>query len=134
MVAEARGALKRGRTDERVLRERAELRLVVSDPGTITVSVHDGAAVLEGAVLEGEVDALRSAVARVRGVRSVEDRLERHVAPARSSGYRTDPVAWVLASSSSRSAGLRPPDARGCGRRHRRDERPCASSAPDGAA
>jgi hypothetical protein len=93
VVAEARGALKRGSTDERVLRERirAELGLVVSYPGAITVSVHEGAAVLEGAVLEGEADAMRSAVARVRGVRSVEDRLERHVAPAPELGLQGGP-------------------------------------------
>jgi hypothetical protein len=81
---------------------------------------------------EGEADALWSAVARVRGVRSVEDHLERHVAPAPELGLQGGPVAWALASSSSRSAGPGRPGARGCGRRHRRGERPAPAQPPIG--
>ena len=62
-------------------RVRAALGRVCSHASAIEVKVTDGRATLTGAVLEREhVPVIRTA-ARVRGVRSVEDWLERHISP-----------------------------------------------------
>jgi len=59
-------------------RVRAELGRIVSHPGSVEVMVDQGCVVLSGPVLSDEVSSLLSGVAKVRGVRDVEDRLERH--------------------------------------------------------
>jgi CBS domain-containing protein len=71
-------------------RVRAALGRVCSRASAIEVSVLDGRATLCGAILEREhVPVIRTA-ARVRGVRSVEDRMDRHVTPEGSYALRHD--------------------------------------------
>ena len=60
-------------------RVRAALGRVCSRASAIEVVVADGRATLGGPVLEREYVPVMRTAARVRGVRSVEDRLERHV-------------------------------------------------------
>lgn len=63
-------------------RVRAELGRVVSHPRAIDVSMlHEGCVRLSGPILSSEADTLLAAIARVRGVATVEDDLERHDTP-----------------------------------------------------
>ncbi len=83
-TATLRVMLDQSRPDARKLieRVRAELGWVVSHPRAIDVSVlHDGCVGLTGPVLTSEADAALAAIARVRGVATVEDNLERHDTP-----------------------------------------------------
>ncbi len=57
-------------------RLRSELGRVTSHPGAITVSCDDGIVELTGLILEDELPAVLARVAKVRGVRGVENRLE----------------------------------------------------------
>lgn len=61
-----------------VARVRAALGHVVSHPKAIAVTCRQGRVGLSGPILSDEVDDLIAAVAHVRGVQSVEDRLEPH--------------------------------------------------------
>lgn len=71
-------------------RVRAAMGRVCSRASAIEVGVADGCATLTGPILQREyVPVLRTA-ARVRGVRSVEDRLDRYVAPDESFALRHD--------------------------------------------
>jgi len=79
--ASIRHVLDRSTPERRKLIERvhAELGRRVSQPRAIDVSVpHEGCVCLSGPVLEDEADAALAAVVGVRGVRRVEDNLERH--------------------------------------------------------
>lgn len=81
VAAKTRHLLKREKeVPDSVLhaRVRAQLGRFVSHPGSIHVSAQDGHVTLSGPVLAREVDRLLSRVSRVRGVRSVENRLEIH--------------------------------------------------------
>ena len=81
LVSGARKLFSRGAADEDVLVERVRSRIghAVSHPHAITVrSAGPGRVVLEGPVLERELNALLSAVSSVRGVRHVENRLAAH--------------------------------------------------------
>jgi hypothetical protein len=60
-------------------RVRAELGRVSAHPRAICVSAQDGTVTLSGDVLESEGGAVSRAVRRVRGVKEVVDRMERHV-------------------------------------------------------
>jgi hyperosmotically inducible protein len=64
-------------TDD-VLKERVRSALghVVSQPSAVDVELEDGRVVLSGALEESEADRLLAKVARVRGVKSVQNRLE----------------------------------------------------------
>lgn len=83
VVAEVRSRLQPDAGDDDTLRERvrAELGRVVSHPGAIEVWVESGRVTLSGPVLADEVDRLISRVRSVRGVESVENRLEVHESP-----------------------------------------------------
>ena len=71
-------------------RVRAALGRVCSRASAIEVSVADGRATLAGPILEREhVPVIRTA-SRIRGVRSVEDRMERHVSSDEVSALRHD--------------------------------------------
>lgn len=59
-------------------RVRAALGRAVSHPSAIEVEVRGGCAILSGQVLERETRELMRRVGRVAGVKSVDDRLERH--------------------------------------------------------
>jgi hypothetical protein len=78
-LARARGALRRRPVDDDVLveRVRAKLGRVVSHPHAIAVNASDGQVRLRGPILYSEFPRLMRSVARVRGVRGVEDALER---------------------------------------------------------
>ncbi len=76
-----RSALRHEVVEADVLAERVRARLgrLVRHPHLIAVTVRDGEIILEGAVLDGEVDALLAGVVEVRGVRgTVRDRLRRY--------------------------------------------------------
>jgi uncharacterized membrane protein len=80
VAAETRARLQREETSDEVLiaRVRTALGRAVSHPRTIQVSAEAGQVSLGGSVPGNEVNGLLAAVARVRGVRNVENRLEVH--------------------------------------------------------
>jgi CBS domain-containing protein len=71
-------------------RVRAALGRVCSRASAIEVSVTNGRAALSGPILEREHAPVMRTVARVRGVRAVEDRLHRHIAPDGVQALRTE--------------------------------------------
>ncbi|CAN5470708.1 hypothetical protein BH23ACI1_BH23ACI1_02660 [soil metagenome] len=84
LAAEAVGALRPDDADERTLveRVRSELGRVVSHPRAIDVgAAGDGRVHLSGPILAAEADEAVAATSAVRGVSSVDDRLERHETP-----------------------------------------------------
>ena len=78
LVAEAGSRLRREPVDERVLcdRVRAKLGRAVSNPSAIEVTSVDGLVILSGSVLPSEKDHLLSTVAKVKGVKDIDDQLE----------------------------------------------------------
>lgn len=74
-----RRQLTRDRADDIVLSERVRSQLghVVSQPRSIDVTADQGTVTLSGDAPAREADGLIARVARVRGVRTVEDNLER---------------------------------------------------------
>ncbi|HEX9289220.1 MAG TPA: BON domain-containing protein [Anaeromyxobacteraceae bacterium] len=64
-----------------VERVRAQIGKRTSHPGAIEVGAQRGRVVLSGPVLRSEVEGLIDIVEKVRGVKSVESRLEVHEAP-----------------------------------------------------
>lgn len=82
-VAETRARLRDEEVDDRTLveRVRAELGRVLSHVRAIDVDARDGCVTLRGDILEHEADAALRAVRTTRGVRAVEDALERHARP-----------------------------------------------------
>ena len=79
-AAEVRGKVRREHVDDIRLaaRVRSELGRFTSHPRAITVTAMDGRVEVEGPILSDEAERLLAAVRAVRGVASVEDRLERH--------------------------------------------------------
>jgi uncharacterized membrane protein len=80
LLAEAVGWVAGGEVSDRVLEERVRSRLgrACSHPGSIEVRARDGKVVLSGVVLRSEAAGVVVSVRKVRGVRSVENRLEIH--------------------------------------------------------
>jgi len=80
LMAETRARLRKEDVSDPVLveRVRAKIGRVVSHPRAIVVAADQGRVTLSGPILAGEVDDLLSAVAAVRGVSGVENRLEVH--------------------------------------------------------
>lgn len=80
VVAQSRALVRGGEVPDGVLSERVRSRIgrIVSHPGSIEVSARDGIVRLSGPVLAREEDDLVSCVSSVRGVRSVDSRLEVH--------------------------------------------------------
>jgi uncharacterized membrane protein len=64
--------------DKLIARVRSELGRHVSHPRAVQVSTAAGWIILNGQVLEHEADNLLRRLAKVRGVRGIEDRLERY--------------------------------------------------------
>src|SRR5688500_870739 len=62
-------------------RVRSNMGRVVSHPSAIHVASRDGNVTLDGAILADEVPALLACVEKVRGVKSVENRLQQHHSP-----------------------------------------------------
>lgn len=83
ILAELRGRLDRREVGDEILVERVRSRLGLwtSHPGAIEVHVETGLVTLSGPILQSEAQALVSQVARVRGVRGVNDRLDAHDRP-----------------------------------------------------
>jgi len=75
-----------------VERIRSKIGRVVSHPGSIAVTAHQGRVTLSGPILAREVDDLISAVSSVRGVTSVENRLEVHEQPEDVPGLQGGPA------------------------------------------
>jgi uncharacterized membrane protein len=95
VVASLRLSLRRGdRVDDVVLAERVRARLggVVSHPGSIDVAVCDGHVTLCGPIFSGEAPRLLKRVASVRGVRSVEDQLDKRDSAGDEPGLQPGPV------------------------------------------
>jgi len=69
--------------DDRVIAERVRAKLgrIASHPRAIHVEAHDGLVTLDGPILADEAGRVLSAVASVRGVAGVEDRMEHHEGP-----------------------------------------------------
>jgi uncharacterized membrane protein len=79
-LAELRAAFQAERAPDLVVHERVRARLgrAVSHPDAICTEVKEGRLTLAGPVLAQEASGLISALAGVRGVREVENRLELH--------------------------------------------------------
>jgi CBS domain-containing protein len=77
---------------DEVLRERVRSAMgrACSRVGAIEVAVTSGNVILSGPILEREHMPLLRTIARVRGVRSIEDKLDRHVSPDGAYGLRHD--------------------------------------------
>ena len=71
---------ERGDVPDDILAERvrAQIGRPVSTPGALEIDVHDGRVEIRGTILSREADPLLRTVRRVRGVRDIVDRLERH--------------------------------------------------------
>jgi CBS domain-containing protein/osmotically-inducible protein OsmY len=69
-------------------RVRSAIGRACSHAGAIEVSAANGEITLRGPILEREHDHLIRQVSRVRGVRTVDDRLERHTHPTNVPGLR----------------------------------------------
>jgi ElaB/YqjD/DUF883 family membrane-anchored ribosome-binding protein len=78
LLAETRARIQHEEVDDEVLVERVRSRIgrVVSHPHAIEVAAHQGYVTLQGPILASEVEGLLSAVAAVRSVISVENRLD----------------------------------------------------------
>jgi uncharacterized membrane protein len=112
LAAEASARLNHEPVDDDVLSARVRSRIgrLVSHPGLLGVTARSGRLTLDGPILADEVEALLAAVGRVRGVASVDNRLEVHReadAPALQGGvhragrysfYQMEgsPAAWLL--------------------------------------
>jgi BON domain len=83
IMAEARSRLFETEVDDQVLEQRVRSKFgyVVRNPSAIDVHVDSGRVTLSGAVRADEVDQLITEVSVVRGVRSVENRLDVHHEP-----------------------------------------------------
>lgn len=80
MWAEATNLFRSDEAPDQVIeaRVRSKMGREISHPGAVHVNVRDGNVTLEGDILEREVPALLACVERVRGVKSVDNRLNRH--------------------------------------------------------
>jgi hypothetical protein len=77
-TAELSARLKRDQAGDEIVQERVRSALgrVASQPGAIQVSVYTRRVILSGPVPVAELDSILRSVARVRGVREVENQLE----------------------------------------------------------
>ena len=80
MWAEATNLFRSDEAPDQVIeaRVRSKMGREISHPGAVQVTVRDGNVTLEGDVLEREEPALLACVNNVRGVKSVENRLNKH--------------------------------------------------------
>lgn len=83
LQAQLKARAEAGPVDDVVLAERVRARLgrMVSHPRAVKVMTHEGRVSLSGDLLADEVDDLLEAIARIPGVRQVEDHLTLHEAP-----------------------------------------------------
>lgn len=92
-VAEARGRIFPKEVSDEFLAERvrAKLSFLVTHPSSIEVTASDGVVTLEGPILKHEVDRLLRGVSAVRGVKSVDNRLEAHETAEGIPGLQGEP-------------------------------------------
>jgi uncharacterized membrane protein len=78
--AATRSRLRREDVPDEILIERIRSRLgmIVSHPHAVEVGAHDGVVTLKGPILSHEAQRAVRKLGRVRGVRGIEDRLDRH--------------------------------------------------------
>ena len=90
MMAETLNLFRSDDASDQVIeaRVRSKMGREVSHPGAIHVSVRDGHVTLEGDVLASDEAALLACVNKVRGVKSVDDRLRRHNSAGNISGLQ----------------------------------------------
>ena len=90
VVAETRARLRHEDVEDRTLieRVRAELGRLLTHVSAIHVEARDGIVTLRGDILEHEAEKAVSAARSTRGVRSVEDALERHAQPGNISSLQ----------------------------------------------
>ncbi|MBI3541763.1 MAG: BON domain-containing protein, partial [Deltaproteobacteria bacterium] len=93
-LAEARHVVHRDEPDDDILlaRVRSALGHVCSNPHAIDVSVADGRVALHGLILREELDGLLLRVARIGGVKDVENLLEAHDGSERVPSLQGDRV------------------------------------------
>jgi uncharacterized membrane protein len=75
-----------------VQRVRSAMGGVVGHPGSIHVTAHDGHVILSGVILEDEVGPLIKRASSVRGVKSVEERLDIYKEPGNIPGLQGAPA------------------------------------------
>jgi uncharacterized membrane protein len=94
VVAELRSALKRGPVSDEELaaRIRSRVSFLSSHPGAIDVRVLDGQVTLSGFVLAAEADRVVARVARMSGVRGVDNRLSVHEQPGEVPALQGQPA------------------------------------------
>jgi len=105
--ARLRASLHPEQVDDDILveRVRAALGRTCSHPSAISVHASQGKVVLEGMVLEREhLPVLRSAT-RTRGVREVEDRLQRHLHPGSVPGLQDGQRREQTSAATGRRCG-----------------------------
>ena len=95
LAAETRGLFSKEEVSDEVLAQRVRETLgsMVSHPGSIEVKAENGRIILSGPILGAEVDGLLKRVSSVRGVRTVENRLEPHETGENVPGLQGQP-AW----------------------------------------
>lgn len=93
VFATAVGVFRGREADDEVLKERvrAQLGRYVSHPSSIEVHVQDGRAVLDGPILRDELEKTLHAVARVKGIYEVENRLRVYNEPGDVPGLQGSP-------------------------------------------
>lgn len=96
LAAEAGARFRREEVSDEVLAERVRSKMgrVVSEPGDIEAAACEGRVTLRGVVYAHEADRLLRCVAKVRGVRGVEDqlKLKRRHGEAAPAGQEHGPV------------------------------------------
>lgn len=83
MVAETSARFSGEEPSDWVLTQRARSRLgfLTSHPGAIEISAHNGKLILEGDVLQQDVDRLVTGLSQVRGISGIDNRLRVHDQP-----------------------------------------------------
>jgi hypothetical protein len=134
VVARATSVLRPDHASDQVIeaRVRSAIGRVASHPGSVAVAVRDAIVTLDGPVFASEAPRLLSRLARVRGVRSIDNRLSVHDTagdvPGLQGGPREEPHAvngrgvWSPTVKLLSSAGTLALISWGAVARHRRNE------------
>ncbi len=105
LLASARSSVRESGVSDEVLCERVRARIgrLTSHPAAIEVSSRGGVIELRGPIVENEAEQVVRGTRRVRGVREVDDHLERHAHPGEVSALRGGavrrPVPEILQQS-----------------------------------